>query len=131
VFLIFAQFLDPEVRAEAGYASVVEDLFNLAAFVFGKSRESRIGVTDGRAKFDGLESSPGQRLNRSGKVFGDHVAHRPGLASDGKAERVGAKLRRGGQHESSGGASGFLSEVSAGNLGHDCLLIDHSLTAPI
>src|SRR5262249_30866067 len=89
-WLIFAEFAEAKVRADARDAVVGKVFFEFCAAIFGKTCEAGVSVADGRAKLDGLKAGVGERFDGAGEVFGDHLADRPGLAADGKAEGIRA-----------------------------------------
>ncbi len=118
--LILAEFIDAEVRADASDAGIGENFAKLRAGIFGEASEARIVVANGRAEFHGLKSSSGKLLDGAGKILGDHFADGPGLATDGEAERIGAKPQRGRGKKGccDGGCGGILEESSSGDGGH-------------
>ena len=60
--LIFSEFLDAEVRADASDTGIAQNFAELGSFVFGEACEARIGVAYRRAEFDGLKSGVGKLL---------------------------------------------------------------------
>ena len=70
--LILAEFVDAEVRTDAGEPCVAQDLAQFGTFVFGEAGESVVGVANRRAQLDRLKSGVGKLLDRAGKIFGDH-----------------------------------------------------------
>src|SRR6266478_815152 len=118
--LILAEFLDAEVRTHTGDARIAQNFPELVSGVFGEAAEAELGVTYRRAQFNGLKSGNGKLLDGAGKVLGNHLPDGPGLAPNGHAKRVGAKLRGGqGKKSGSGGAGRRISnKLSSRNLRH-------------
>src|SRR5262249_119301 len=92
ILLIMTEFLDSEVRTYAGKTRVAENLLELGAFVLGEPTETIVGIANGRTQLHGLKASLGKYLERAGKVFGDHVPHRPGLAPDRHTQGIGTEF---------------------------------------
>jgi len=90
--LIVAEFDDGEVRTHAGDTGVVQNFAELGSGVFGEASEAGIGVTCRRAELNGLKSGVGKLLDGAGKVLGNHFPDGPGLAANGHAKRIGAKV---------------------------------------
>src|SRR5213080_2366853 len=125
--LIVAKLLDAEVRTDAGDAGIGQNFAELGARVFGEAAEAMLGITYGRAKLNGLKSCGGKLLDGARKILGNHFPNRPGLAADGQAERIGAKLQHTGGKESgcSGAGGGVLEKFSSRQFGHGGLLLIH------
>src|SRR5262249_36536505 len=87
--LVLAEFFDGEMRAYAGDASVAQNFAQLHWAVFREAGEIVVGVAYRRAQFDGLKSGLGKLFDGAGKILGDHLPNRPGLASDRQAQWVG------------------------------------------
>src|SRR5690348_12501493 len=105
------------MRADAGDAGITQNLPEFGSFVLVKAAEAVLRVTGRGAEFDTLETGVRQLLERAGKIFGDHFAYRPCLASDGQAKGIGVEPKDPGgkQSSSSGLGGGDLAEFSSGD----------------
>jgi len=92
-----------------------------ASRVLAEASKTGIGVTYRGAQLNGLESSAGKLLDRAGKVLGDHLADRPGLAPNRHAQRIGAQLESTGREKACRRCIGRCApkKISSRNPRHD------------
>src|SRR6267378_1066789 len=81
------------MRTHTRHTRIAQNSSELGSRVFGETGEARIRVTYRRAQLNRLKSGLGKLFDGAGKILGDHVSDRPRLASEGHAERIGAKLQ--------------------------------------
>src|SRR5690242_12339335 len=123
--LVFPQLVESKVRTDAGDTCIAEYPAKLSPRVFAEAAEACAGVPNRRAQLNGFESRAGQRLDRAWEILRDHLPDRPRLASDGQAQRIGAKLQGASGHESGNRGIGGrkLQKISSRNGRHRFLLL--------